>query len=75
MLHGFGAGCFRLHEEGRGADLPGVRGTLWGAFNAVGEYLSYERGGSTDARLNSLWFGASARTNAGALEAALEMAG
>src|SRR5262249_57231470 len=27
--------CFRLFEEGGGAELPGVRGTLWGAYNAV----------------------------------------
>jgi hypothetical protein len=56
--------CFRLFEEGRGADLPGVRGTLWGAYNAVTEYLAYERGKGQDTRLASLWFGDSARTAA-----------
>ena len=66
--------CFRLFEEGRGADLPGVRGTLWGAYNAVTEYLAYERGKGRDTRLASLWFGDSARTNHRALETALAMA-
>lgn len=28
-----------LHETGRGADLKGVRGSLWGAYNAVTEYV------------------------------------
>jgi phage/plasmid-like protein (TIGR03299 family) len=65
---------FRLFEEGRGADLPGVRGTLWGAYNAVSEYLAYERGKGQDTRLASLWFGDSARSNHRALEAALAMA-
>jgi phage/plasmid-like protein (TIGR03299 family) len=65
---------FRLFEEGRGAELPGVRGTLWGAYNAVSEYLGYERGRGQDTRLASLWFGDSARTNQRALETALAMA-
>jgi phage/plasmid-like protein (TIGR03299 family) len=67
-------GCFRLFEEGRGAELPGVRGTLWGAYNAVTEYLGYVRGTNQDTRLSSLWFGESARTNQRALEIALAMA-
>src|SRR5262249_61373060 len=66
--------CFRLFEEGRGADLPGVRGTLWGAYNAVTEYLAYERGKGQDTRLASPWVGDSARTNHRALETPLATA-
>ena len=33
----------RLMDEGLGADLPGVRGTKWGLFNAYTEYLDHER--------------------------------
>jgi len=33
----------RLFESGKGNDLPGVRGTLWAAVNAVTEYVDYER--------------------------------
>jgi hypothetical protein len=64
----------RLFETGRGSDLATARGTLWGAYNAVAEYLSYERGLGQDTRLNSLWFGASARLNEDALAVALDMA-
>lgn len=31
-----------LHECGTGSDIPGVRGSLWGALNAVIEYADYE---------------------------------
>ncbi len=64
-----------LAEAGRGNDLPSVRGTLWTSYNAISEWLTHERGRSTDARLNSLWFGDSALTNRYALEVALDMAG
>lgn len=46
-----------------GGDLPGARGTIWGAYNAVTEYLSHDAGRSRDPveaarqRLESLWFG------------------
>lgn len=33
----------RLMEEGRGSDIPGVRGSKWGLFNAYSEYLDHER--------------------------------
>src|SRR5262249_25041768 len=67
--------CFRLFEEGKGAELPGVRGTLWGAYNAVTEYLAYERRKGQDTRLAPLWFGEGARTHHRALAAALAVAG
>jgi phage/plasmid-like protein (TIGR03299 family) len=44
-----------LFQKGRGNDLPGVKGTAWAAYNAVTEYLTWERGGSDDVRLNNLW--------------------
>ena len=64
----------RCFTTGRGNDLPAVRGTLWTAYNAVTEYLSYGRGASADSRLNSLWFGDSANVSKAAFEAALAMA-
>ena len=33
-----------LFEVGRGAKLKGVKGTAWGAFNAVAEYVDHYRG-------------------------------
>lgn len=32
-----------LHDTGRGSDIKGVRGTLWGAYNAVTEYVDHEK--------------------------------
>ncbi len=65
-----------LVETGKGADIPGVRGTMWGAYNAVSEYLQYEAGrgesGFHGKRADSMLFGASATANALALQKALE---
>ena len=60
-----------LFEQGRGNDLPGVRGTMWAAYNAVSEYLTWERGHSIHTRLDSLWFGDSAKLNQKAFKLAL----
>ena len=46
-----------LFEGGEGTEIPGVRGTLWGAYNAVSEYVQHERGRSDDSRLNEALFG------------------
>jgi hypothetical protein len=64
----------RLFDEGRGNNLPSVRGTMWAGYNSFAEYLSYQRGHNSDTRLNSLWFGDSANLNKYALEVALDMA-
>jgi hypothetical protein len=45
----------RNFEEGIGADLPGVKGTAWAAYNAVTQYNTWERGRSVDNRLNNTW--------------------
>jgi phage/plasmid-like protein (TIGR03299 family) len=54
----------RLAEEGRGNDTPGVRGTLWAAYNGVTEYVDHHVGASRkssdeakEARMRSIWFG------------------
>lgn len=63
-------------ENGRGvSEVPAARGTWWQAYNAVNEYLNHEKGRTVDTRLNSLWFGESARLNMDALNNALEMSG
>jgi len=63
-----------LFENGRGNQLPGVSGTYWAGYNAIAEYLSYNRGSSQGSRLDSLWFGDSARINKSALEIGVSMA-
>lgn len=60
-----------LFEKGRGNDAPGVAGTMWGAYNAVSEFLAYDRGRNDSTRLDSLWFGDAANINARALEVGL----
>jgi phage/plasmid-like protein (TIGR03299 family) len=63
-----------LFENGRGNDLPGVKGTMWAAYNAVTEYLQYERGKNISTRLDSLWFGQGATMNRKALQVAVDIA-
>ncbi len=64
----------RLFEEGRGTQITGVRGTMWGAVNAVSEYVQYERGGDEARRLNETWFGTGSALNRRALDVALSLA-
>lgn len=67
LFEGVGAG-------GQGNNMKGVRGTMWAAYNSITGYLNHERGESSSTRLDSLWFGAAAKTNQRALEVALKMA-
>lgn len=61
-----------LVDGGLGAEM--ARGTAWGAYNAVTEYLTHLRGNDADTRLDSNWFGSGAQLNRKALDMALEMA-
>lgn len=63
-----------LFETGHGAQMQGVKGTYWAAYNAVNEYLGYEKGNDEQARLDNMWFGQSAVTNEKALSIAVKMA-
>lgn len=63
-----------LFEKGRGNDMPGVKGTLWAAYNAVSEYLQYERGSDDQARLDQMWFGQGAQLNKRALDVGVMLA-
>jgi phage/plasmid-like protein (TIGR03299 family) len=58
--------------------LEGIRGTAWGAYNAITEYLDHEvtyrggpRQGALDARADSLLFGSGSETKDRALTALL----
>jgi phage/plasmid-like protein (TIGR03299 family) len=65
-----------LFETGRGTELPGVKGTLWGAYNAINEYITHERGGdgANEKRLDSTWFGQGFVQNTRALKVGVDMA-
>jgi phage/plasmid-like protein (TIGR03299 family) len=62
-----------LFESGMGSKIKAARGTVWAAYNAVTEYLNYHQGRSSETRLNSLWYGTSAKTNKHALAEALKL--
>lgn len=64
----------RLFETGFGADLTGSKGTMWGLYNGVTQYLSYEAKDNADKRFDSLWFGQSKDINARAMSVATTMA-
>ena len=56
-------------ESGRGNKGQ----SLWDAYNGLTEWLDYQRGNSQNTRLNSSWFGASAKTRVLAHETALKL--
>lgn len=75
-IHDAWCDILRLHEEGVGAEIPGVRGTLWGAYNAVTEYVDHrprERK-SDDQIRSSIWFGEGSKLKDHALDVARSMA-
>lgn len=57
--------------RGRGSDLRGSRGTLWGAYNAVTEYVDYYR--KSKDRLNTVWFTAGVGIKERAFDAAVSL--
>jgi len=61
--------------SGRGANLPGAKGTAWGLLNAVTEYVDHDRPTRGDAsnRLNSAWFGSGNDLKTRAYDAALAL--
>lgn len=66
-------------STGMGFDLPGVRGTLYGLYNAITQFETHDSGRAKDeterarARLESLWGGASAQRIERAREACLAL--
>ena len=63
-----------LFEAGRGTEIPGVRGTMWGAYNAVTEFLSHHRGKEQERRVEQLWFAEGARLTNRAFKVANDLA-
>lgn len=60
----------KLFESGAGSDIPGVRGTYWGAFNSITEWIDHSRGRDGN-RLFSTWFGDGKRLRERAYKLAL----
>lgn len=71
-----------LFEAGLGTDIPGVRGTAWGAYNAITEFTTHHAQTRTgldksdprferarnESLLSSSWFGTGAKLNKKALD-------
>jgi len=64
-----------LHEAGRGANIPGVRGTVWGAYNAATEFADFFLGQRTKDRANFVLFSEGRRFKDRAFELASQIVG
>lgn len=64
----------RLFETGRGTDIKGVNGTVWGFYNAITEYIQHEKGKVEDKRLKDAWLGGGMKMNIRAFQAAVKVA-
>lgn len=62
-----------LVENGAGTNISGVKGTVWGAYNAVTEWIDHARGRSDSTRLQASWFGTGVATRERALATAMEI--
>jgi phage/plasmid-like protein (TIGR03299 family) len=70
------ARLLELFESGKGTEVPGVRGTVWGAYNAVAEWADHvypvlQSGDVSRTRQQGVLFGSGADVKARALTEAL----
>ncbi len=63
----------RASTVGFGSEIPGVRGTLWGALNAVTEFETSTKRGNQKSRFMKANFGTGLTTSARAFDVALDM--
>jgi hypothetical protein len=69
-------GCAELFENGSGNKEPGIRGSLWAAYNGVTDWADHRmRFKNRYQRFNSLFFGEAGRIKTRALRNALELIG
>lgn len=62
-----------LYLSGKGSQIPGVTGTLWGAYNAITEWVDWNRGRDAQ-RLSNAWFGVGMKVKENALALAVDLA-
>lgn len=64
----------QLVEEGAGSDINGVRGTLWGAYNALTEFVDHHKTFSKNTdHLDAIWFSGGAKLKENAMSVAKNM--
>ena len=60
-------------DQGKGNREPGVEGTLWAGFNGITEWIDHRKTRqNSNQRLNSAWFGESARIKSRAYSVAVD---
>ena len=64
----------KAHDTGLGSDLKGVRGTLWGAYNAVTEVVDHQLTAKSREPIKYMGFGTGRDIKRKALELAVEHA-
>lgn len=62
-----------LFEGGKGTEIKGVKGTVWGAYNSVTEYSDYFVNKNNEKRANSTLFGSGAQMKDRAFNLAMEL--
>lgn len=65
---------FKIAESGMGMDIPGVKDSWYGAFNAVTQFYTWEAGRNPQNTMDSLWFGQNGNKVNDALNTALQLA-
>lgn len=63
----------QFYEQEPDLQIDGVRGTLYGAFNAISQYLTHNKSSNPDSRYNSLWYGSDSLLLRNAKQAALSL--
>lgn len=65
-----------LVDTGRGTDIKGVRGTLWGTYNAITEYIDHHKvpRAGEDTRIQYMGFGTGKQVKDAALQVGLRFA-
>lgn len=58
-------------NQGPGAEMKGVEGTFWGAYNAITDWVDHDRGRTDDSRQDASWFGLGKTLRNRALKVAL----
>jgi phage/plasmid-like protein (TIGR03299 family) len=62
-----------FYEQEPDLQIDKVRGTLYGAFNAISQYITHNKSSNPDSRYNSLWYGSDSLLLRNAKEVALSL--
>lgn len=63
-----------LFDSAKGQEIATAKNTLWGAVNAVSNYVDFVKSSKTVDRIDSAWFGVGAALKEKAWDNAIELA-